>query len=326
MSYQRRKVLNLDQNLAVTIGGGFFGGILIGYALKKIIKIVAIVAGIFLAVLAYQMHTLNLEAEKAIQYHQQYFMLLGCTEFTKVYLQIKDNPWAYVNFVKLAQNSGIGDGEILKLLEISKDHPSATSKYEKLKADTNLLENEISNLAKDRQRLSDGNENLRKTENQLQLSIKEMQAKIARLDLQRERTENFIKQYQKENVEYNKVKKAIRLEVEDVLGDRRELLRLAIQCIIELLRLDPQKFLSLHYNRSTIHPENDEDLVLVDAEQLYEKMLVNITNKVVTNLSDNMSYQPAFTETRWYGKQASHPNFDTSEKDEGKKKKIADPN
>ena len=37
---------------------------------------------------------LNLEAEKAIQYHQQYFMLLGCTEFTKVYLQIKDNPWA----------------------------------------------------------------------------------------------------------------------------------------------------------------------------------------------------------------------------------------
>jgi uncharacterized membrane protein (Fun14 family) len=45
--------LNLDQNLAVTVGGGFFGGILIGYALKKIIKIVAIIAGFFLAALAY---------------------------------------------------------------------------------------------------------------------------------------------------------------------------------------------------------------------------------------------------------------------------------
>jgi uncharacterized membrane protein (Fun14 family) len=45
--------LNLDQNLAVTIGGGFFGGILIGYALKKIIKVVAIIAGFFLAALAY---------------------------------------------------------------------------------------------------------------------------------------------------------------------------------------------------------------------------------------------------------------------------------
>ena len=49
----RRKSLNLNENLAVTIGGGFFGGILIGYALKKIIKIVAIIAGFFLAALAY---------------------------------------------------------------------------------------------------------------------------------------------------------------------------------------------------------------------------------------------------------------------------------
>ena len=45
--------MNLDENLAVTIGGGFFGGILIGYATKKIIKIVAIIAGFFLTALAY---------------------------------------------------------------------------------------------------------------------------------------------------------------------------------------------------------------------------------------------------------------------------------
>ena len=45
--------MNLNENLAVTIVGGFFGGILIGYALKKIIKIVAIIAGFFLAALAY---------------------------------------------------------------------------------------------------------------------------------------------------------------------------------------------------------------------------------------------------------------------------------
>jgi hypothetical protein len=40
---------------------------------------------------------LNLKAEDAIHYHQEYFMLLGCTEFTKVYPQIKDNPWPFVN-------------------------------------------------------------------------------------------------------------------------------------------------------------------------------------------------------------------------------------
>jgi uncharacterized membrane protein (Fun14 family) len=36
-----------------TLGGGFFAGILIGYALKKVIKIVAIIVGLFLAGLAY---------------------------------------------------------------------------------------------------------------------------------------------------------------------------------------------------------------------------------------------------------------------------------
>jgi uncharacterized membrane protein (Fun14 family) len=38
---------------ATTIGGGFFVGLLLGYALKKVIKIVAIIVGLFLAGLAY---------------------------------------------------------------------------------------------------------------------------------------------------------------------------------------------------------------------------------------------------------------------------------
>jgi uncharacterized membrane protein (Fun14 family) len=62
--------VNLDENLAVTLGGGFFGGILIGYALKKIIKIVAIIAGFFLAALAYlqyqQIASINWDKLQAI--------------------------------------------------------------------------------------------------------------------------------------------------------------------------------------------------------------------------------------------------------------------
>src|SRR3712207_1231641 len=41
-----------------TLGGGFFVGVLIGYALKKVIKILAVIVGLFLAGLAY------------LQYHQ----------------------------------------------------------------------------------------------------------------------------------------------------------------------------------------------------------------------------------------------------------------
>jgi len=38
---------------AATLGGGFFVGVLIGYALKKVIKLVAVIFGLFFAGLAY---------------------------------------------------------------------------------------------------------------------------------------------------------------------------------------------------------------------------------------------------------------------------------
>jgi len=38
---------------AASLSGGFFVDVLIGYAVKKIIKIVAIILGLFLAALAY---------------------------------------------------------------------------------------------------------------------------------------------------------------------------------------------------------------------------------------------------------------------------------
>jgi uncharacterized membrane protein (Fun14 family) len=45
-------------SMAAILGGGFFVGVVIGYSLKKVIKIVAVIVGLFLARLAY------------LQYHQ----------------------------------------------------------------------------------------------------------------------------------------------------------------------------------------------------------------------------------------------------------------
>ena len=52
--------MSLDNiiSYASTLGGGFFVGVLIGYALKKVIKTVAVIVGLFLGGLAY------------LQYHQ----------------------------------------------------------------------------------------------------------------------------------------------------------------------------------------------------------------------------------------------------------------
>ena len=215
-------------------------------------------------------------------------MLVGCTEFTKVYLQIKDNPWAYVNLVKLALNSEMSDSEVVELLKIANGHlPRVQLEYDRLKAELTSLEDEKSNSVKDYHQLCNEVSEMKTTVDQLQLTIKGSKNEKAKLELQRIRLQNFVKDFQDNNIEYNKIKQAILGEVEYVLSDRRQLLRMAIQSVIELLRLDPQKFHSFYYNQSIMQPENDEEPALVEAERLYEKMLENITNKVVINLNEN---------------------------------------
>jgi uncharacterized membrane protein (Fun14 family) len=40
-------------SIPATIGGGFIGGLLLGFAIKKVVKLVAVVIGLFIAGLAY---------------------------------------------------------------------------------------------------------------------------------------------------------------------------------------------------------------------------------------------------------------------------------
>ena len=56
---------------AATIGGGFFLGALIGYALKKVIKLVAVIVGLFLAGLAYLQYQQIAKINWSILQHYQ---------------------------------------------------------------------------------------------------------------------------------------------------------------------------------------------------------------------------------------------------------------
>ncbi|MGA7370218.1 MAG: hypothetical protein WBX01_13910 [Nitrososphaeraceae archaeon] len=132
---------------------------------------------------------LNLEAEKAIQYHQEYYMLLGCTEFTKVYFQIKDNPWPYVNLAHLIHNSRMGDEEVVELLEIANRYlPRVRLDYDRLNWERNSLRNElnawkfeIDNAARIHQGFCDRIFALKNREDELLLSISEKEDKEAEL-------------------------------------------------------------------------------------------------------------------------------------------------
>src|ERR687892_235399 len=133
--------------------------------------------------------TLNLEAEQLIQYHQQYFMLLGCTEFTKVYLQIKDNPWPYVDLANLVQNARMSDSEVVELLKIANrylprvrlEHDRTNEELNSTKAALNSWKAAVSNEVRVYQDFCDRNLALKNREDEFRLSISELEAKKAEL-------------------------------------------------------------------------------------------------------------------------------------------------
>ncbi|HZD36843.1 MAG TPA: hypothetical protein VE130_16680 [Nitrososphaeraceae archaeon] len=153
---------------------------------------------------------LNLEADKAILYHQQYYMLLGCTEFTKVYLQIKDNPWPYVNLVRLVQNARMGDGEVIELLKIANVYlPRVRLEYDRLREENRTLEAKIkswnaglNNIAITYQQFVDRNLALKNREDELQVSISKKKYKEAELQKTISSLQQHIAEVQ-ENKVYN---------------------------------------------------------------------------------------------------------------------------
>ena len=160
---------------------------------------------------------LNIEAKEAIRYHQEYFMLLGLTEFTKIYIQIKDNPWSYVNLVQLTQNARMGDGEVVELLKIANGYlPRVRLEYDRLNEEKSSLEAEISsrraelnNIARTYQQFCDRNLALRKREDELHVSINELEVKKTEL----QKTINELQQHLAEIQENSAYNDNLNLEV-----------------------------------------------------------------------------------------------------------------
>jgi uncharacterized protein YerC len=133
--------------------------------------------------------TLNLEAEKAIQYYREYFMLLGITEFTRVYLQVKNNPMGFVRFFELSQKLGMGDGEVAELLKIANGHlPRVRLEYGRVideinwyKAELNSWKAALNNEVRVYQDFCDRNLALKNREVELQSSVNDLEIKEAEL-------------------------------------------------------------------------------------------------------------------------------------------------
>jgi Bacterial regulatory proteins, luxR family len=156
---------------------------------------------------------LGLKADDAINLHREYFRLLNCTEFTKVYLQIKDNPWAYVNLVKLALNSGMSDNDVLELLNIAKGHLARVRlEYDRLKAELNSWKTKISNSVRTYQQFCDRNVALKNREDELLKTISELDAKQTELQKTLDGLKQQVSEFQDINANNTNLNSEVKLD------------------------------------------------------------------------------------------------------------------
>jgi hypothetical protein len=244
---------------------------------------------------------LDLREKEVSELYREWWNLNRLYQLNQVYEELANDIWSIAELNRRRKAEGLSIQQVSRILKRITTLERQTIDMER---EQTRLEVNNKYAATTFQQFTDSIQRDRKTMNENEYIINKQKMEInrlstekarlettvenAKLELLKIRLENFEKYFRNNNIEYNNVKQAIEGEVEYVLADRRRLLRMAIQSVIELLRLNPQKFHSYYYNRSTIQLETEEP-ILIEAEKLYEKMLENITNKVVTDLSDNIS-------------------------------------
>ena len=244
-------------------------------------------------------------------------MLLGCTEFTKLYLRIKDDPWPFVNLFKLVLDAGMDEVEVLELLNIANGSlPSVRLKYDALKAKLSSLEANVQRSEITLQEISNHTSKESKTLEQYRSIYNQLKEETENLNNKKARLENIIDSIQGNNETYAKIRQMIKHEIESIISNPRRLLQFALASIFESSRKHPGRLHAIYYNMPTIktvkrsssetltgdiqdnqHQQylcnyasdyaTSEKMLLEEAEHLYDKMIAETMSHQTTEEIQN---------------------------------------
>jgi hypothetical protein len=167
--------------------------------------------------------------------------------------KIKDDPWPFVNLVKLALDAGMDEGHVLELLKIANGSlPRVRIEYDKLEVERSSLEANVQRSAKTLQEISARTSRESKTLEQYRSIYNQLKEEIENLITKKIRLENATDSFQNDNETYIKIKQMIKQEIESVISNPRRLLQFALVSIFESSRKHPGKLHAMYYNIPTI--------------------------------------------------------------------------
>jgi hypothetical protein len=234
---------------------------------------------------------LNLNDHEVTRLYREYWNLVGLNRLNEVYQELKGNIWPFVNLHRSVKDAGMSVQHVVRLLSIAaNDLPSVEDRYELLKREAGKLEEDKSSSAMIIQSLSNQISSMRNTLDSICMEHQKVKTHLCHLYQRSFKQEALVRQFQNDNEEYLKIKKAAEEKVTDVLSARKTFLHLALFSLTDSMRNDPDKYRSLiDYNDDNTYYYHSHDsfieaykaMLIEEAEKLYTSMAKRIVDEVI---------------------------------------------
>jgi hypothetical protein len=245
---------------------------------------------------------LNLRESEVTQYYREYWCLIQIDALNRIYQEIRYDIWHVVNLYRSVKSAGMNVQHVNRLLAIANNHlPSVEYRYERLRREIDSLESWKLNS----NRIL---ENITKNIEHYSLCCQRELAQMDNLYQKRMKLQALVRQVENNN-EYLKIKQTVKQEVECILTDRRQLLKLALLSLTDSMKNDPDKYSRLIYHNSPSTANYNSqyydtssygqqqqypsqayiDMLLEEAEKLYNKLVKKLVDETITDYAFSTS-------------------------------------
>jgi transposase len=246
---------------------------------------------------------LNLAESEATKFYRQYWKLRQLHNLNMVYEEIKGDIEPLLRLYRLSKAKGMGPKQVVNLLAMAnEDLPAIEEQIKRLRNEISALQFQKRIDERNLYQLNNKIASTIRLLNSFRMSCKRERREIEKLYNEKARLEALVTGFKNDNEEYlNKIKQAAYEEVKSVLSDSKLLLKFATFLVIESLRRNSELYnfiihdnsnnntISYGSNYPSLVSEQRQQsfndictaLVLEEAENLYNKLRTELTNRVI---------------------------------------------
>jgi hypothetical protein len=251
---------------------------------------------------------LNLGESEATKLYKEYWKLKQLHNLNMVYEETKGDIEPFLKLYKLAKRKGIGVKQVVDILAIANnDLPALEWRFKRLGNDMSMLQFQKRIDERNLYQLNNKIAATTKLLNSFRMSCGRERREIENLYNEKAIIGNLVTQFKNNNEEYlDKIKQAAEDKLKGVLTNGKLLLQFATFSVIESLRSNPElyhfisysssvkttsntygsNYLSLVSSRRQQQQQSFNDsytaLILEEAEKLYNKLMTELANRVIT--------------------------------------------